>query len=218
MGGGRAKTWRSGILAGIAAGAMLLTSGCKIVSIKEDAALRERRAGHFDSASFVAKNWSGKFRPQIASKAVDANVLIAALTKNPDAAPKFGRQASEGADWTFVVKGEGTVVSTNDTSRAGAATLAIGNDQELRILTGPVLVSTALRDSLPELRFDDFSDQSAFAEVNRALNTRALAEVQHNRAILKVGSRISFIGSAQMREGGGALDLVPISLRAAKGI
>ena len=74
------------------------------------------------------------------------------------------------------VKGRAVVTSVDTRSRVGLALLdltpADGRaDGALQI--GPVLRGTALRDALEFVKFGDFVNQIAFAEVATALNERA---------------------------------------------
>ncbi|MFY7836272.1 MAG: DUF2291 family protein [Novosphingobium sp.] len=200
----------------VAATLLVLTSACKIVSIDEDRAMRERRSGKIDAGAVVARDWQGRLLPELTKSAVNLAEIWPAIARDPAAAgAAHGRQASEGANWTFVVKGQGRVVSVDDTSRSGAVRLAVPGVGDVAIQTGPVLVSTAVRDAIPSLRFDDFPDQMAFAAVNKALNAKALESATRNRALLREGAEVSFVGVMHMGEPGQAAVIVPVALGAA---
>lgn len=194
---------------------LVLVGACKIVSIEEDRAMRERRDGKADGGALVERDWQSRLLPQLAKSAVKLAEIWPAIARDPAAAgAAHGRQAAEGADWTFVVKGQGRLVSVDDRSRSGTVRVAVPGVGDVAIQTGPVLVSTAIRDALPSLRFDDFPDQMAFAAVNKALNAKALETVTRNRGLLKVGSEVSFVGVMHMGEPGQAAVIVPVALDA----
>lgn len=199
----------------VAATLLVLNGACKVVSIEEDRALRERQSGKVDAGSVVARDWQARLLPELTKNAVNLVEIWPAIARDPAAAGVVhGRQASEGADWTFVVKAQGRVVSVDGTSRAGVVKLAVPGVGDVAIQTGPVLVSTAIRDAIPSLRFDDFPDQMAFAAVNKALNAKALETVSMNRALLQVGASVSFLGVMHMGEPGQAAVIVPVMLGA----
>lgn len=201
----------------MAATLLALTGACKIVSIEDDRAMRDRRSGKVDADAIVTRDWQGRLLPDLTKNAVNLAEIWPAIARDPAlAGAEHGRQASEGADWTFVVKGQGRVVSVDDTSRSGTVKVAVPGVGDVAIQAGPVLVSTALRDAIPSLRFDDFPDQMAFAAVNKALNAKALEAVASNRAMLRPGAEVSFVGALQMGEPGQAAVVVPVTLAAAR--
>ena len=55
--------------------------------------------------------------------------------------------------------------------------------------SGPVLKGTALRDSLEFVKFGDFVNQVAFAEVATALNERARRSQRFSRSYARVADR-----------------------------
>lgn len=172
----------------LATAALLLVTGCKIMPVEEARELRERASGRFDGAAWVQRAWGTHLLPQLVAK---AEPLPNAL------AP--GR--------SLIVKGEGVVTAVDTTSRMGSVSLEGG----VRLLTGPVIVSTALRDATPNLRFNDFADQLAFAAVNKALNDKAISATHARLASVKPGDRLHFIGAARAGEDGG-VEIVPVRI------
>ena len=79
---------------------------------------------------------------------------------------------------------------------------------------GPVLRGTALRDSLEFVKFGDFVNQIAFAEVATALNERArLAALKTIEPGALQGRTVSFAGAVTI--GGrqnGPLEILPVIL------
>jgi len=73
---------------------------------------------------------------------------------------------------------------------------------EVQLMLGPVIVSTALRDSQPFFAFNDMPDQLAYAAVSRGLNARAMAQVHPVAEQLKPGMKVEFLGAGQRSEDG----------------
>lgn len=214
----QARRLRTAAMAGFGIALLLLASACTIVSTEQDRAMRERRAGNFDSLRYAAENWHARLVPELTGKAVALDTLWPSITADlARAGADHGRQASEGSAWTFVVKCRGRLVAIDDSSRAGALVIAAADGRQVRIATGPVLVSTALRDAIPTLRFDDFPDQMSFASVNKALNDAALVDLRRSTRGLKVGDAIDFVGAVQVADNGVTGDIVPVTLRRAEG-
>ena len=214
----RARKLRNVAMTGFGTLCLMLTSACTIVSIEEDRAMRERRAGSFDSLRYVADNWHARLVPDLASRAVAMDSLWPAIAADlAKAGVDHGRQPTEGSAWTFLVKGQGRLVALDTSSRAGALVIAGSDRGQFRIASGPVLVSTALRDAIPALRFDDFPDQMSFAGVNKALNDAALADLRRNISGLKPGDTIDFVGAVQISDDGTPGDIVPVSVRRSQG-
>jgi predicted lipoprotein len=78
-----------------------------------------------------------------------------------------------------------------------------------------VIIDSALRDALPIFDFNDFADQMAYAAVSRALTKRALAEPAAAAANLPVGTRVHFLGVAQVGDPSAPLSVLPVQLDAA---
>lgn len=197
-------------------GLALLTGACKVVTLEEDRELRERHNGSFDAAAYVAQSWDQRLAPGLISAAKPLPTVVQALKNDVEASgTSFGRRASEASAWTFVVQGEGRVTAIDDKSRAGALIVAVPQVGEVRLMIGPVVVSTALRDSVPTLRFNDFSDQIAFAAVNKALNEKALAQARSAAAATTVGDHVHFIAAFQASSQNDRLELMPIRIEPA---
>lgn len=187
-----------------AALALLALSGCKVMSIEEDRALRERRSEDFDAGRFVSLQWDAKVLPELEKRAVEFSRLHEALSADiQTAGNRFGRRAADGSPWTFVTEGEATVKAINNKSLEGTVEVIVptgSGTREVLLQTGPVIVDNSIRDALPFLTFNDFSGQIAFAEVGRALTLRALGETSQVLRELKVGDRIEFLGTFNLAD------------------
>jgi predicted lipoprotein len=189
--------------------AALALSGCKIVKTVaegESAAAEAGEAG--DDARIAAlldKTYEAELLPLITAKALPVADLRAAVARGLEAAgTAHGNKGSgEGAAWNFALKGEGTVVEANLTSRARKATLDTDGDgaADLTLQLGPVIKGSSLRDVAPFYRFGDFRDQIEFAKLARALNDRASAALAVPEGDL-VGKTVSFAGTVDLKAAG----------------
>jgi predicted lipoprotein len=185
--------------------ALLALSGCKIMPIEEDRALRERRSDNFDAERFVSSQWEVAILPELEQRAIPFSQLNEAAAANLETAGrKFGRQAGDGSPWAFVTTGSGTVTAINQESIEGTIEILVPTGAgaiKVLVQTGPVIVDNSIRDALPFLTFNDFSGQIAFAEVGRALTSRALAETGAVLRELEVGDRVGFLGTFSLADG-----------------
>lgn len=187
-------------------------SACKVVPIAADRAARERQAGSFDAERYVEAIWGAQAAPYWIKQAKPLGQLSAQIDQNLDAAGEIdGRKAGDGSPWTFVTQGEGRVVDVKTQARAGAVTIDVGG-KPVEVLIGPVVSGSALRDSLPFVTFNDFSNQIAFAEVGRALTKRALRQARPVAERLKPGDRVRFQGVFQLGKAGDPVVVTPVRL------
>jgi predicted lipoprotein len=178
----------------------------------------------FDPAAWTQEVWSSKVIPHFEKDAVDMGKVLDALKRGPDEAGKqYGRRAdTEGSPWSFTVRGRGKVVSVNTASRAGTMVVAVeapSGAQEVTLQLGPVVMGTAVRDSLPFFSFGDVTNQIEFAQVSRALNDRAVAGLkQALPAVARPGTAVEFVGAMNVSDSddGGWL-VTPVSLKSAGG-
>ncbi|WP_447725584.1 DUF2291 family protein [Sphingomonas koreensis] len=196
-------------------GASLL-GGCKVLTNEEDRAMRARRGGDFDAARYVEEIWAAKAVPALDRRAVPADKLVPAIDADLErAGVELGRRAGEGSAWTFVVSGTGVVSSVDAASRRGSAEVTftgIAPARTVRLQIGPIVSGTAIRDALPFVAFNDFTDQLAFADVGRALTARALRTLRPGIAQLRPGQAIRFIGVVNVRAPGEPLVVTPVAL------
>ncbi len=207
----RQRGVRVALQAVLLAGAVAL-SGCKVVTIAQDQAIRAKRGLNFSADAYVAKIWDAQALPELQRRAVPAKDLFQAIDANPDeAGARLGRRASEGGAWTFVVSGEGVVRAVDDSSRRRTMEVEVGS-RAIRLETGPVVVGTALRDALPFIAFDDFADQLAFADVGRALTATSLARVKPALDGVRPGDRVRFVGAFNLPAAGQPVFVTPVSI------
>ncbi len=178
-------------------------------------AIIEEEHQAFDAKTFVAKSWDSKVLPEVQQRAVSLAVLEQALASDRAAAVKRYGNGNETGRASFLVSGTARVLDVDTTSRSGVARIDLEPydgkaDAELQI--GPVFRGTALRDALPFVHFDDFTNQMEYASVSRVLHERiadsVLAKV--DRAALK-GKVIQFSGA--FTEGSELPLVTPVSLK-----
>jgi predicted lipoprotein len=189
--------------------------GCKVVTIEQDQAIRAKRSLNFNADTYVARIWRGQALPAFHARAVPAKTLFAAIDADADeAGARLGRRSGEGAAWTFVVSGEGVIGAVDDSSRRRTVEVKLGDgvSRAVKLQTGPVVVGTSLRDALPFIAFDDFTDQLAFADVGRALTRTSLSRLKPTLDGLKPGDRVRFVGAFDLPTADQPVFVTPISV------
>ena len=178
-------------------------------------AIIEEEQQAFDARTFVATNWTSRVLPEVQKRAVALPVVQKALASDRAAAVARYGNGGTGGRASFLVSGTARVLDVDTLSRSGVARLDLepydgAPDAELQI--GPVFRGTALRDALPFIHFDDFTNQMEYASVSRVLHQRiadsVLAKV--DRKIL-TGSVIHFTGA--FTEGSGPPLVTPVTLQ-----
>lgn len=207
---------RRRVLLGLSAlGSATALAGCKIVPMATST--DGRAAGTFDAHAYAAELWTGKGRSYLIESARPLPEVLAAIARNlDDAGKEYGfRPAAEGAAWTFVVSGEGVIVSKNTQSRAGTLIVRIGEtDQsaEVTIQIGPVVRGNAVRDALPFVSFKDFTNQLEYADAGKALTALAMESVTLGVASIDAGKLVAFVGAFSLKAADEKLLITPISL------
>lgn len=197
----------------VAVPALAGLQGCKIVSIAEDQAMRERMAAGFDATRYVDGVWTRQALPYWTEARQPLPVIVGAARADLDAAGAAnGRRAGDGSPWTFVVTGQG-VVEGVEAGRRGRMTVRLPNGGETVVVqTGPVVSGSALRDSLPFVHFNDFSNQLVYADVAQAFTGKGMAQVRPAAEGLKAGDAVAFEGVLVVAEASVPLLVTPYRL------
>ena len=177
----------------------LSLSGCKPWTLVPISAASDPQALSQNPAAFVDSIWSAKLVPAIVGSAVDVRTLLAAMSASiGDAEQKYGRNVN-GDGWYFNVKGEGTVLAVDTSSRNGLIELGVlphARRPDVSIQIGPVFRGSALRDSTGLIAFSSFVNQLQFAVVADDLNSKANQTVlSFLDAKMLVGKKVKFVGS-----------------------
>jgi len=177
----------------------LSLGGCKPWTIVPIGRSSDAQASSQNPAAFVDSIWGAKLVPAIVGSAVDVRTLLAAMSASiEDAEQKYGRNVN-GDGWYFNVKGEGTVLAVDTSSRNGLIELGVlphARRPDVSIQIGPVFRGSALRDSTGLITFSSFVNQLQFADVAGDLNNKANQTVLSSLdAKTLVDKRVKFAGS-----------------------
>lgn len=174
----------------------------------------------FSPDQYVTDQWDERVLPWLRENAVGLGDLMRGLKADRQATlDAHGVSPGETSGYSFVVRGEGTVTSV-DTSTpvgkvmvrpAGAGDPAVPDS--VTLLVGPLVVSSALRDALPFITLDNFTNQVQYADVAQSLNDRAIeAAVPSAGPDSLTGERITFLGAFTL--GSGGVEITPVSIEA----
>lgn len=170
-----------------------------------------------DMPALVEGIWEDRVVPHLKSSGADFADILAALGDDLDAAGNsFGyRPSSEGSPWNFATRIEGEIVAAKTDTRAATADVDIDGDgrADAVIQLGPVIRGTTLRDVLPFFDFTSFTDQIEFAQLSRALNTKAFNTVLKDlsREGL-VGKSVAATGAFTMRKPDDTVLITPVEI------
>ncbi|HEX2909230.1 MAG TPA: DUF2291 domain-containing protein [Chloroflexia bacterium] len=169
----------------------------------------------FNAKAYVDSIWQSQVLTTVQDKAADLPTVLAALKADPEAAKqKYGYRQGQ-SPYNFLVKGEATVDSVDTTTRTGTLKLTVpqaDSSQDVAIQIGPVIRGTALRDAMPFIQFNMFTNQIEYADVSNAMNDRVLKDVvgKLDTASLK-GKTVAFQGAFTYNPGA-TIMIVPVKL------
>ncbi|MBI1259511.1 MAG: DUF2291 family protein [Chloroflexi bacterium] len=165
------------VLVMVVFGAWLMSS-CTIATIRPldpttGKAVIGDESQQFNAANLAGELWDSQVIPALEQSATPSDELLNALRENATAASeKYGHRPGTNQPYSFMITGTGTVIEVNTTSRAGVATVDTTNDgqADLTLAIGPVIRGTALRDAMPFIDFNQFTNQMDYAAVSNQLN------------------------------------------------
>jgi predicted lipoprotein len=114
-----------------------------------------------------------------------------------------------------LVKGRARVIQHDTSSRTGRLLVDFepaDGEADAAILTGPVILGTALRDAAGFIGFTDFTNQLAFADVSNELNQRVLDTVIAPLDLAALPGKTLCFHGAWLQSGGAMAEIVPVSL------
>lgn len=160
--------------------------------------------------------WESEFIPYLEENAVDIGTLLAAMREDPEQARAEYGSIAKGArnGEAFIVHGSGTVVTVDTESSSGSIAIDIDADgiTDCALQIGPIVKTTALRDCVPFISFDQFSDQTEFAGVSRTLNNIGIECAVGERDLTQLeGTQVSFLGAYADQEQG-QMQIIPVKL------
>ncbi|NTU78122.1 MAG: DUF2291 domain-containing protein [Chloroflexales bacterium] len=171
----------------------------------------------FSAETYVDAIWESQVLTTVDAQATDLQTVLTALAADPEAAQQqYGHREGQ-RPYNFLVRGEANVLAVDTSSRSGtlAIDLAPGDGQQDAVIqVGPVIRGTALRDALPFIQFNMFTNQLEYAAVSTQLNARVIAGVVSPLDLASLqGKTVTFQG-AFTRDPGGAVRITPVVLRA----
>jgi predicted lipoprotein len=171
----------------------------------------------FSAKAYIDSMWDSQVLPTAQEKAIDLQTLLTALKADPEKAKQqYGHREGQ-RPYNFLVKGEAKVLSVDTSSRSGRLKidLAPGDGQEdAAIQIGPVIRGTSLRDALPFIQFNLFTNQLEYADVSNQLNERVVKDVVGKLDMSSLqGKTVEFQGAFTLSSGGDVL-ITPVKLQA----
>lgn len=216
-----ARTMRRVMARGVFCAILAGLTACTIVhhgsgGTAENASAQKAAANEeFDAKAYVKANWAAKVEPEVVRDAVEVGEVVKALKQDQAAADKkYGRRKDETALFNFVVKGKGAIKAVKTESAAGVMELDLPDSAggNVQVQIGPVIKSSAIRDSLSFINFGDFVNQLDFANISKELNFYVRDNVVGG---LKkdglVGKHLEFVG-AFAEDATGKVLITPVKL------
>lgn len=214
------------VVAGIVGVALMLSlTGCTLWTVRSlhpaagaaGGASAEPGKPGFSPAAYVDSIWQSKVLPTVQEQAVDLPSLLSALKADPEGAKqKYGHHEGQ-RPYNFLVKGEGKVltVDTSSRSRTVKVDLTPGDGQpDATIQVGPVIRGTSLRDALPFIQFNLFTNQIEYADVSNQLNDHVIKDAIGDLDVPGLqGKTLAFAGAFTLDPTGDVL-VTPVKLQA----
>jgi len=155
-----------------------LLAGCSIATVRPldpttGKAIIGDESQQFNATNLTAQMWDSQVILTLQQSPTPIDGLLSALKANVSvASQKYGHQPGSEQPYSFLVTGTGKVIAVNTASRAGLATIDTNTDgqADVSLAIGPVIRGTALRDALPFISFNQFTNQMDYAAVSNQLN------------------------------------------------
>ncbi|MBP2070956.1 DUF2291 family protein [Thermoanaerobacterium butyriciformans] len=202
----------------------IFMTGCKLLTVvplsKDNNSTTANRfnRSNFDANAYVNKVWDSKAIPYFEEKAVDLSELLKSVNGSfSEAGKKYGlTNASSVGSYDFVVKGKVKVVKVNAQLRARTLECALpgyNGNIKITLQIGPVFTSSAIRDSLSFVKFEDFQNQVIFDSVSDAFNKHVYDNVISKIDVnTLVGKNLTFIG-AFTGDDPSNISIIPVELK-----
>jgi predicted lipoprotein len=170
----------------------------------------------FSATAYVGSIWDSQVLPTVQAKATDLQTLLTALKADPEAAKQqYGHHEGQ-RPYNFLVKGEAKVLAVDTSTRSGSLKIDLApgdGQQDAAIQLGPVIRGTSLRDALPFIQFNQFTNQLEYADVSNQLNDRVAKDVIGKLDLPSLqGKTIEFQGAFTFSQGGTVL-ITPVKLQ-----
>jgi predicted lipoprotein len=221
-------SWRVAALLLLSTGLLLLLSGCTLWTVRslhpaagtESAGSTVPGQPDFSAPAYVDSIWQSKVLPTVDENATDLNTLLSALKSDrAGASQKYGHREGQ-RPYNFLVKGEAKVLSVDTASRAGTIKIDLApgdGSPDATVQIGPVIRGTSLRDALPFIQFNLFTNQLQYADVSNALNDRLAKDATGSLDVAALqGKMIDFEGAFTLEEAANLSDILvtPVKIAA----
>ena len=168
-----------------------------------------QQSKQFNPIEFAAEFWNRSLLPA-AEQAADASNVLDEINSDPKSArEQFGRTVGVGSSFFLFLRGDGRVVSA-DENHIGLTLKPYGDEAQIMIELGFVF-GNAVRDATGLVKASNYPNAQEFNDISAALNSlveiNVLPQLQQ---IAKVGSRIHFVGCAEV--GDEDMELKPLKL------
>lgn len=208
--------------------AVLTLPGCVLATVRTLDEDEEAKAG-FSPEGYVAEIWDSRVLPTYQEQAQDLTTLLAALETDREAAiQRYGSRSGTGS-YSFMVRGTGTFVSFDTSSRSGVAAVDLepaDGTPDLSLAIGPLIKVSqraSVRDAVGFIDYGSFVNQQEFAGVANAMGDRITAiiadalgaetadAIQDIDPDSMVGKTVSFIGAFSLDDIANVV-VVPVQL------
>ena len=195
--------------------AMALLS-CKIATIRSIDEDKAAKAG-FNPKTYVDSIWGSELIPAFREQAVEITDLLGQIDANQNKAIQdHGHRSGTGA-YSFMTFGEAKVLAYAVDLRVGTLSLDFApfdGTADAVMLVGPLIPrrNDAVRDAVGFIKFNDFVNQTEFAEVSNALKDHVLSNVvvAIDPATI-TGKIISFYGAFTLVDAN-EIEIVPVTI------
>jgi predicted lipoprotein len=181
-------------------GVLLLLLGSSVEFRNLKAKRAEERADRFNPVQYARDFWDHRL-DSVLDSAPRADRLIALFNGDMAAAVKKGRTLGESRVHTYLLKGEGKIVSLNDDGLCVSVTSPEA-DPEILICAGSYISGNAVRDASGLIDVSTFSDTMKFNKISFEINKIVVREVI--KPFLDKGPRVGmivrFVGAAEVAE------------------
>ena len=189
----------------VALSAILALSACKLklatvrpLDPETGEAILGNEEETFDPERYVSDMWDDPLLTTVHADATELNELLPALESDrEEASEQYGRL--QGSNYSFIVRGHGQVLEVDTSSGAGLMHVDLepyDGARDVALAIGPVIRRTALRDALPFISFNDFTNQIEYAQVSNELHARVMDSVLSALDTADVvGKTIDFYGA-----------------------
>lgn len=165
----------------ILVGILFGSSSCVLATVRPLEEDNEAKAG-FNSEAYVNEIWDSQLIPTVNENAVEVTALLSDLnTDQAGTTQLHGKRSGTGA-YSFLIYGDAQVLEVDRESRIGLMSLDFppyDGESDANMAIGPVIRNrnNAILDAVGFIQFNDFVNQTEFANVGSAIKDRILRDV-----------------------------------------